>query len=861
MAEETVKYNVEIDQEGLAAQLEQVRQQLDSTMGQMSFASDTLPSASAVTQGTVTPQIPMYDANMGFQGTSFMDNVSAAFDNMSQQTRVGAQRFGADARTMALLAQPNIPTYDSSQIYMRGPEGFLNSLGGAIAPGIAGFNYDESGMSRQQFQGMAGAKLIDYANPFKNDSFFTLSATATGLALGGIPGAMTGLTVGSLMDLANTTVSARARQTASIGEGMNSIAIQNFGRLTKSERDSMANVLQDKVYSYEGSALDYNMDTLQENVLGFAQAGGFSNVSNAGEMEKTLEGLVNNARQFANTLRMKQSEAVQVMAQLSSDMEMDTNQMGTFANTMSRLGPQAGMSSSELISYGLQGINMVRGTGMNNADGFHLATQARVQAESLFDSSPEMRSLINNMGGRDAVGYGAVESSLRFMGSGAGLMSMAAAVGGYNEAGNLQGMINGVGNFVSGGPRAMANLAVNSAGIMSDMSLSDMQAQMVNQSLSRLRATRGNVSENEIIYDLAQSNGMAISQAKLIYQSARDYGDRSGQEAADRVVDQVMSATSEIGEIGTGGVISGTIRRAYEGTMDFLGVRDIGESIRSGSSSFSSWAKNTVARATGRTRFTAQDFKEGEEGILNGVLRSGDASSLYTKEPLGALSKRQSAAEVGFQQSMYAVRDRMRQNGMTSNFDTLSIIEDLRKDGKINIDDYKGADRAFVKELLKDSEVTEYMNEYNKVEASRSYNELRGNANKFLEGLGFNSDDITDQMTLGTMNLLQNNEELTRASVTNEQLINSLGGMSNYLDLLDQLNDKGTASQSSQLGKLLSEIAPDSEIGNQIRKAASDNFGGGALTNTVIDPRDSISSAMIQTSEGPAFRMVQVEKA
>lgn len=46
---ETLKYNVEIDQESIARQLEQVRDQIDLTMGSAAFSADTLPSATGVT--------------------------------------------------------------------------------------------------------------------------------------------------------------------------------------------------------------------------------------------------------------------------------------------------------------------------------------------------------------------------------------------------------------------------------------------------------------------------------------------------------------------------------------------------------------------------------------------------------------------------------------------------------------------------------------------------------------------------------------------------------------------------------------------------------------------------------------------
>jgi len=48
---ETLKYNVEIDQESLAQQLEEVRNQIDLSMGSLAFGTDRIPQASDIIGG------------------------------------------------------------------------------------------------------------------------------------------------------------------------------------------------------------------------------------------------------------------------------------------------------------------------------------------------------------------------------------------------------------------------------------------------------------------------------------------------------------------------------------------------------------------------------------------------------------------------------------------------------------------------------------------------------------------------------------------------------------------------------------------------------------------------------------------
>jgi hypothetical protein len=73
---ETLKYAVEIDQESLAQQLEEVRNQIDLTMGASSFAAQELPSASEITMptGGIFSAPDVSEASQSLQAPSLVQN-------------------------------------------------------------------------------------------------------------------------------------------------------------------------------------------------------------------------------------------------------------------------------------------------------------------------------------------------------------------------------------------------------------------------------------------------------------------------------------------------------------------------------------------------------------------------------------------------------------------------------------------------------------------------------------------------------------------------------------------------------------------------------------------------------------------
>lgn len=338
---------------------------------------------------------------------------------------------------------------------------------------------------------------------------------------------MTGASIGGVADLTLGVLGRREIGAASLGEGLEGIAKHNFGTISESAGRRMGAMMQDAVYSFEGRATDMDLEQIQRNVLSFDDAGGFSNVTSAEEMEQVLEGVVENTRQFANKFKMKQEEAVQIMAQLQSSMVASTEDMGEFSSRMSHLGSVTGMGTAGITEFGMQGVDMFRGTGLPASQRFDMALNAREQAERLRFSDPVTRQLVADAGGPDGFAMRTMERSQRFLMSGQGQLNMASILGGASPGDSISSILNSTASYYGGDPRKLLELQNNAdklAGALGPGFAAGTAMSNAYMSLDQLGLTGpgGEVSEDLIISQMANLQGMSQDEARAFYAQAQD---------------------------------------------------------------------------------------------------------------------------------------------------------------------------------------------------------------------------------------------------------------------------------------------------------------------------------------------------
>lgn len=424
--------------------------------------------------------------------------MASTLDASAQSIRLGAQKFGTDMRTLGLLAPTGLgQTHIPPQAPLSLPTGFFDNAWAAWSLGDGGFHRDYSGMTLGEYRAATADNAIDSIVNFSTNWGGTTMGLAIGGAVGGLAGAMTGLTIGGLAELGFNVTAARALEADSLGEGLRSIAQHNFGRISRSQGRQLASILQDYAYSAHGRAMGVNMERLQQNILGFEAAGGFSNVTSVGEMEQVLEGVVQNARQFANKFRMTQEEAVQVMADLQRSMVVTADQMGAFSSDMAYAGGFTGMGAAGITQFGMQGVEMLRGTGMGARQRFDMAVEARMQAERLRFSDPVTRQLVDNVGA-EAFALTQLENANRFMMSGQGLLTTASMLGGAGMGDSLSGMLGAAGAYLGEDPLNIFRLQARQGQMAASLGMQGSQLASVNM-IHRMMVAGGLVDANERI--------------------------------------------------------------------------------------------------------------------------------------------------------------------------------------------------------------------------------------------------------------------------------------------------------------------------------------------------------------------------
>lgn len=486
------------------------------------------------------------------------------------------------------------------------PEGFVSSALGSISPGLSGYHPDYSGMTQQRYSDEINRNMSSYIDPNQNDMLFSIGMGTAGLIGGGLPGGLVGLTVGGMLDLTNAITGTRVRERESLAEGLRGIGARNFGNMSRAASREMADKLQYTARSPEGRRLNLDLDIIQENVLSFDAAGGFSEVRTPDEMDRVLEGVVKNTREFANKFRLRQSEAVQIMAELQSQMIMHTDQMGEFSTKMARFSGITGMSPVAGVQLGMQGVDMLKGVGVAPDVAFNMTLEARLQAERLSKADPETRMLVNSFGGTDAFAVSQINQSHRYLTSTMGNLNIMGMLGGANLADGLTGNLIGAGDFLSSDPFNLLRMQARNQEFLGVIGIPNAQAMMVNQVYSAAVAA-GQPTDEDALAGLASFMGIATPQEfKAALAGTRDTLNRDlSAEAASNFNDSLLSRAEE------GSTHPGNWFRQITGNVSDAFFRNsivsgIAEASNSWSENLNIRSTNAAARRRGLTVFRSQ---------------------------------------------------------------------------------------------------------------------------------------------------------------------------------------------------------------------------------------------------------------
>ncbi len=383
-------------------------------------------------------------------------------------------------------------------------------------------------MYRGDFQKKGIENIKESLDPFKAENLFAFSGAAIGFATGGVAGALGGFAAGGFADMIKQIAFAPLVEQDSLGKGFKAIAAQNFGNLTTEEADRMASIIQDKADSNLGRKLDYDKEVLQMIQTTFANAGGYSNVTSAEEMETLVKNTTDQYRRISEAMKLSVQETAVFMADLQKNMVTSGDLMADLSSRISKIAGMSGLSTTGVHNLGMSAINMLRGTGIGNSEAYHMSLDSLEQVERIRRNSDTGERLINQMGGIENAAIAQVESANRFMLSGQGMLLTASYMGGGSLGGPLGNTLSEAGEFISADPRRLLQLSANQGQLVGGMGFNNAQASMVMSAVQMMQETNfanddGTVNVDALAGLMMDQYGISSETAKATILGFQDF--------------------------------------------------------------------------------------------------------------------------------------------------------------------------------------------------------------------------------------------------------------------------------------------------------------------------------------------------
>lgn len=229
------------------------------------------------------------------------------------------------------------------------------------------------------------------------------------------------------------------------------------------------------------------------------------------------------------------------------------------------------MNPGDVVGFGMQGTEMLRGTGATNAQGFNMALEARLQTERLQMADPTTRQLIVQAGGPNRFAMSQMQTAAGWMQGGQGMMAMTGLLGGMQGLpNNMTEMLQGSANFYSSDPLNMFRFQSRQGQLNASLGFNNQQAMMVGTAYRMvdqlgLTGPNGKIDEDALVGVMMNPRGMNLSaqQARAAIAGVRDLSRNSAAaRKADETVSAILSASRE-SQTGIWDTITGATSYAF----------------------------------------------------------------------------------------------------------------------------------------------------------------------------------------------------------------------------------------------------------------------------------------------------------
>ncbi len=458
-----ITYNVVLDTSDISRQAEEIRNQLDLALGVGSNAGTQFINTTDFINPQFGPLLPpsMVGMEGQFGGTldgdfwkKTQDRMIDVFENLVaglERVREDISMLVNRESTIIQGSQP-IPTSQNpfeSLLPDTFGEKVLASLGfgGDIAGPIAPSKYQKYG------ENILKEEIRDiFQNPGETLNELTSTPLGMALSIGALftPAAPYVIAT-ELAAMGDELLSGAYNQREDLAEGIQEIALQQFGKISKEESRGMAQDVVDYVNSFEGYTKDYDIDEVSQNILQFANMGGFSKVGGADELKEKLSAVVEDTRQIARNLGIFQEEAINIMAELEQKSMVNVESMREMSDKMRFYGSMLKQSPTELLGGAVQSAEQFRQAGMYTAPEVAMQNyiDANLETQQLINSTdPYIQSSIYRMGGAAGTTQSLLNAYSQYQSSTLGDMTTMAQFLDPDVGGDIDAVIDAMGGYL-----------------------------------------------------------------------------------------------------------------------------------------------------------------------------------------------------------------------------------------------------------------------------------------------------------------------------------------------------------------------------------------------------------------------------
>lgn len=466
MAEETLKYKLDIDDTDFAQKLSEVSARINASVtnafsgaGVPGYMSTPGPAqfVSPFEQPVLVPPTPSFTA---YNPGGFLDTARGFALNTFGNVQTG---FNMAAQDLGLHSNDIIGSYERG----RTPDftgGYFSSMAGAF-----GIGYDPTmPLSGADYRTQNARQMSNSIKGFGStvtDIGIGMGASMLGsaaLVAGGVVGFPLFAGAAAVGFGANATLDfmmADQKAMEEFSSGVLKMGGANLPGYSQSQAMDFSRRVFDFTKTETAKIEGIDMTTASNVMLGFTAAGGFNNVNNAQEFETKAMGAIENMRSFMRTFNMFQEEAVKLMGDLENRGISGAENGGSFAARIGGLGSMYGINPTSLVSQMVSTSDALRPFGYDAGVSANFALDARLEMQRMNQSyDPYSRKAISTLGGTEAATNGFIQDSVNLGGTRLGTLFTATALGGGDPyGGTIQG-VSAAANFYSNPTNYFAQL-------------------------------------------------------------------------------------------------------------------------------------------------------------------------------------------------------------------------------------------------------------------------------------------------------------------------------------------------------------------------------------------------------------------